>query len=501
MKLSVLAALACPVALACLAALPGAADAQSVVTYHNSPARSGQYTVPGLTLTTAAQLRLDSGFSATVSGSVYAQPLYWVPPGAASGWLIVATESNLVYALDANTGATIWQTQLGTPAPPGSLGCGNIDPEGVTGTPVIDPASGTLYLDAMTVIGRHAIPRQMIYALSLSDGKILPNWPLDVQVAMGARHVPFASKYQGERSALQLFGGDVYVNYAGRAGDCGTYHGMVIEISPAPTPTLAASWATRAHRGGIWAQGGIATDGTSLYATTGNTVGASRWEDGEAVVRLLPGLAHSISTKDYFTPSDWKTLDNDDLDLGGTEALPFTVPTTPSGTAPRVLALGKDGNAYLTNAANLGGIGGQIATLQVSTGKIITAAAVYNGSTGTMVAFTNHGGTAGNCSGNNLTMLEVTSSATTPLSVAWCAAFSGGGAPIITTTDGTSDPIAWVVGAGADNLLHGFNALTGKAVFSGGGVLMKGLHGFSTLIAANGHLYVGADGTVYAFKF
>jgi hypothetical protein len=245
----------------------------------------------------------------------------------------------------------------------------------------------------------------------------------------------------------------------------------------------------------------VASDGSSLYATTGNTFGATSWEDGEAVVRLLPGLAHSTSPKDYFTPSNWKSLDNQDLDLGGTEALPFTVPTKPSGTAPRVLALGKDGKAYLMNAANLGGVGGQLATLQASNSEIITEPAVYPDSASTLVAFTNYSGAGPNCSGNVLTMLKVTSSATSPLSVAWCAAISGGGAPIITTTDGATNPVVWVVGAEGDNMLQGFYAYTGKVLFSGGHVALNGVRHLGTLIAANGHLYVGADGTVYAFKF
>jgi hypothetical protein len=143
------------------------ASAQGVVTYHNAPDRHGGYVVPGLTQTAAANIHPDAAFRATVSGNVYAQPLYWQPSGAKVGLLIVATESNLVYALNANTGAQVWKTQLATavpnPPPHSLLGCGNIDPEGVTGTPVIDPASGRLYLDATTLQPGN-LPRHMIYA-------------------------------------------------------------------------------------------------------------------------------------------------------------------------------------------------------------------------------------------------------------------------------------------------------------------------------------------------
>lgn len=356
-----------------VAALPGAALGQSVATYHNSPDRSGLYTVPGLTLAAASKMHRDARFKATVSGNVYAQPLYWQAPGESTGVLIVATESNLVYALNATTGAVVWQTKLAPPAPLSALGCGNIDPEGVTGTPVIDPATGTLYLGAMTLIGGEA--RQKIYALSASTGTRRVHWPLDVETAMRARKLPFDSTIQGERSALQFFKGKLYVNYGGRYGDCGQYHGTVIEVTPpmAPsaTPSITGSWKTRSAGGGIWAQGGVATDGTGLFATTGNTFSPSVWEDGEAVVRLFPGLARP-KAKDYFAPSNWLSLDNQDLDLGGTEALPFTVPTNAGGVAKRVLALGKDGNAYLLNGVNLGGIGHPLQVLQVSSSVIIT---------------------------------------------------------------------------------------------------------------------------------
>jgi hypothetical protein len=499
MRHSISVATAAFALLSCFVGAPQPARAQSVVTYHNTPNRHGLYAVPGLTEAAAAKIHPDTAFHAAVSGNVYAQPLYWQPSGAKTGLLIVATESNLVYALNADTGAQVWRTQVGTPVQSGTLPCGDISPEGVTGTPVIDPASGRLYLDAMT-IQRGTLPRHMIYALSLTNGKVVPHWPLNVDYAMAARHAAFSSEIQGERSALQFFKGKLYINYGGRAGDCGNYHGTVIEITPSTVPGITGDWETRAVRGGIWAQAGVASDGSSLFVTTGNTSGASRWGDGEAVIRLLPKLAHSFNPRDAFTPADWQTLDNEDADLGGTAAIPFPVPTS-SGSVGRVLGLGKDGHAYLLNAAELGGLGHALKNVRVSNSEIITGPAVYQASDATMVVFTNPAGLSSKCSGNSLTMLKVTADTRTPISTAWCAALNGSGAPIITTTDGTANPIVWVAGAEGDNELHGFNGVTGRVVFSGVGTSMNGLHRFGTLIAANHHLYVAADGTVYAFIF
>jgi hypothetical protein len=340
----------------------------------------------------------------------------------------------------------------------------------------------------------------MIYALSLTDGKVVPHWPLNVDNAMAARHAAFSSEIQGERSALQFFKGKLYVNYGGRSGDCGNYHGVVIEITPSAAPRVTGDWETRATRGGIWSQAGVASDGSALFATTGNTSGASHWGDGEGVIRLLPGLAHSTKPKDVFTPANWQALDNQDADLGGTAAVPFPVPAS-SGSVGRVLGLGKDGHAYLLNAAELGGLGHALANVQVSNSRIITGPAVYQASNATMVVFTNLAGLSSNCSGTSLTMLKVTADIKKPISTVWCAVLNGSGAPIITTTNGTANPIVWIAGAEGDNQLHGFNGLTGRIVFSGAGTSMNGLHYFGTLIAANHHLYVAADGTVYAFTF
>ena len=360
-------------ALVLLVSLPSMA-ADNVVTYHNSIFRSGAYKTPNLTLANAANVHLETTFKPKVTGNIYAQPLFYQASGSEHGIVIVATESNGVYALDGASGKTVWKVQLPASVPSSQLPCGNINPEGITGTPVIDPVAGVLYLDALVKAPKG--PKQLIYALSLTDGSMLANWPLDVQAAMASAGVSFLSSTQGERSALLLSGGNLFVVYGGRYGDCGTYHGTVVQIQTQP-PKLLASWQTRAQAGGIWAQGGIAGDGDSFFVTTGNTMGANTWMDGEAIIRLRLGLAHSTNKRDYFTPSNWQSLDDTDEDLGGTEALPIAIAVPAASPALRVIAFGKDGNAYLTDRPNLGGVGGAIQVMQASTGAIRTAPAVY----------------------------------------------------------------------------------------------------------------------------
>jgi hypothetical protein len=89
------------------------------------------------------------------------------------------------------------------------------------------------------------------------------------------------------------------VPFGGHFGDCGQYHGRIVGIS-LQDPRSVVSWATRARGGGIWAPGGMSTDGKSLFFATGNTFDSAEWSDGEAVFRLPPGLRRSEATHDLF---------------------------------------------------------------------------------------------------------------------------------------------------------------------------------------------------------
>lgn len=484
-----------------------AADDRAVLTYHAHQNRSGNFIVPGLTFERARAVHMDQDFQARFPGHVYAQPLYWHSPGAEQAMLIVATEDDALYAFDAKTGQEIWSRSLGKPIRRSSLGCGNIDPLGITGTPAIDPASESIYLDAMAETASG--PRHLVFGLSLKDGSILPGWPVDITEALKAKGETFIARDQNERGALLILNETVYVPFGGHWGDCGTYRGWIVGIS-LKDPKSVVTWATRARGGGIWAPGGIATDGNRLFFATGNTFQAKDFGDGEAVLRLAQDLRRSTASHDFFAPADWRKLDGLDADLGGTNPLPLDLPTE-GGTQALVLALGKDRRAYLLDRQNLGGIGGALRVETVSSEAIRTAPAAYPGDEAVFVAFQGQGascpsrgfgGRAGS-TGVGLTMLKIGVGSPPSIGTAWCGALNGEGAPIVTTTDGRSDPIVWVVGAEGDNRLHGFRGDTGEPLFAGGGKAdaMSGLHHFQTLIAAGGRLYVAADGRVYVFAF
>jgi PQQ-like domain len=472
-------------------ALP--AKAQNVLTYHGRADRSGNFVMPALTWERAGNIRQDTAFNARFAGNLYAQPLYWKPSGAASGRLIVASESNTVAAVDAATGNTVWTRSLGPSVPLSALPCGNIDPLGITGTPVIDEASGAIYL---YVVVSEAGVHHRVYALSLNDGSVLPGWPIDVADSLRTLGQNFDPRTQNQRGALTFLGRTLHIPFGGHFGDCGTYYGWVLGI-PLDNPHRISAWRTRGRGGGIWAPGGIASDGQSLYVTTGNTEGASEWADGEAVFRLMPDLRHSEAKTDFFAASDWRTLDSRDADLGGTNPLPFDLPSG-SGTQPVVLALGKDEKAYLLDRRNLGGIGGSLVAERVATFPIRTAPAAFPADNGVFVAFQGRGAHCPGGQRGDLTVLKIASGTSPTINTAWCGAMAGGGAPIVTTTDGHANPIVWILGAEGDNRLHGFRGDTGEALFSS--APLAGLRHFQTLIAADNRLYVGADGRLFAFE-
>jgi hypothetical protein len=476
-----------------------ACHAQSVLTYHGNPERSGNFIVPSLSWERARSLHLDPSFQPRFSGHLYAQPLYWRSPGSSSGMLIVATEDDTVEAIDERSGNRIWTRSVGRPASLSTQPCGNIDPLGITGTPVIDETTQAIYFDA--VVAEASGPHHSVFALALKDGSPLPGWPVDVAAALTTHGQRFNSRNQNQRGALAILDGRIYVPYGGHFGDCGDYRGWVVGIR-LQDPHDIVIWSTQARGGGIWAPGGISSDGHSLFVATGNTIGATAWGDGEAIFRLTPELRHDERPQAFFALSDWHTLDERDADLGGTNPLPLDVRPAGSPSA-LVLALGKDGRAYLLDRNNLGGFGGSLAAETVSARPIRTAPAAYSAADGVFVAFQGEGAHCPTRNrDNNLTVLHIRGGAPPSLATAWCGSFKGEGAPIVTTTDGRSNPIVWILGAEGDGRLHGYRGDTGEPLFAGGGLgdVMTGLRHFQSLLAAGDRLYVGADGRIYAFS-
>jgi hypothetical protein len=457
----------------------------NVTQHHNHYTRDGLYIDPAFTYSAASNLTRYVNFNGAISGNVYAQPLYIEGGPGGEAVVIAVTESNYVYSLDAVSGNVVWQDHLGAPVPQSDLPCGDINPLGITGTPVVDLTNRTLFVDAMTTPDGGTTKQHLIYSLNVDTGATNAGWPVNVNSAVSA----FTSVSQNQRGALSLLDGYVYVPYGGHYGDCSTYHGWLVGVQE-NNPANVLAWATSANGGGAWGPGGVASDdGVHPYMATGNTFNTSTWGGGEAVLRFQPGPIFSGLTNDYWAPTNWLSLDNGDQDLGSSGPLIVDVPgTTPSQL---IFAFGKDGKAYLLNRTNLCGISPAVATLSVG-GVARNAAVTYRTLLGTYVALDTDG---------ELVALRIGASDPPTISVAWSQSFNGQGSPFVTSTDGTNNAIVWVIGSEGDQKLHGYNGDTGAVIFNGGSTadVMANTRRFNTGIVARGRIYIANDKQVYEF--
>jgi len=461
------------------------ANAQVNVTQkNNNPSRDGHYIDAAFTLTNAINLTRDVNFDGAVVGNVHAQPLY-VEGGPNGPMVIVVTASNNVYALDATDGSVIWQRNVGTPVTSGLCGA-PVNPFGIIGTPTVDLASRSLFFNAM-IDGQ--TKKHFVFSLDVDTGANNPgDWPVDLNATANYNGTPFTSNVENERGALALVNGRVYVPFSGHLGDCGNFHGWVVGIA-INNPSDVMAWATTAIGGGIWGHSGVASDGTNMFVVTGNTFNTGgTWSGGEAIIRLQDGPTFSNQPTDYWAPVNWLQLDNSDTDLGGVSAMLIDVP----GATPMqlVLATGKDGNAYLVNRNNLGGVAAPVAQLGVDGVIRGQSSATYTTTQGTYFVFRASG---------EIKAYKITATDPPTIVSAWNASQSGQGSPWVTTTDVTHNAIVWVVGAEGDDLLHGYNGDTGAVIYTGTDQ-MTGTRKWNSGMVARGSIYVANDNKVYKFK-
>ncbi len=337
-----------------------AAD-QSVLERNKHPSRDGVFLEPTLTQGAAATMAPDTGFAAAFSGNVYGSPLYLPNGPTGVGLFFVATTGNNVFALNETTGATVWQHNIGSSPTATGAGCGNISPLGIISTPVIDATTTPPTIYVAGAIGTTSIMNHQIHALSVVDGTEVTGWPVNV-MPVSSGNVVFNTVYQNQRAALSLVNGTLYVPYGGHIGECAGFHGWVIGIDTRDPATMG-TWASSGEGEGIWASGGMASDGNGVLALTGNsTAGVTVHADSEEAVRIT-GMG---TLSDSFYPAAWHTMDAANSDLGGSSPVYVELPgATPSKL---VVAVAKDGHLYLLDAGNLGGLGGQAVDYMVANG-------------------------------------------------------------------------------------------------------------------------------------
>jgi hypothetical protein len=365
-------------------------DLAGVFTYHNDLARDGANTQEyALTSANVKTANFGKLFSCGVDGAVYTQPL-WVPGvsigGGTHNIVIVATQHDSLYAFDADASPCVmyWQVNLidtlhgGTsgevPVPwkIGSVyqvgyGYGDIQPEvGVTGTPVIDPASGTIYVVSKSEITSSTTFFQRLHALDLTTGSEQTqfNSPVAISASVpgtgdGGATVHFSPRMQHQRSGLALANGTVYLDWAAHE-DATPYHGWLMGYNAAnlAMPQSVFNTTPNGGLGGIWGGGGApAIENTGdIYVSTGNGIfdannsSVTDIDYGDSLLRLHPGSG--LSLVDWFTPDNQQQLADEDADLGSGAIV--LMPDQTVGPTHVLVEVGKGGVAYLVNRDGMG---------------------------------------------------------------------------------------------------------------------------------------------------
>ncbi len=442
-----------------VAALPGAAapraafstSTQRWLVYHRSFSGSG--VAPG---TTSYQSAKPVWTSTTLDGQLYGEPL------VDGSTVVVATENDTVYALDAATkGSILWSRHLAPPVPAGRLPCGDIDPVvGITSTPVIDAARNEVFAVADEYTGK-TISHHLV-GLSLTTGQVLLDQRVDPPGSDPAAQL--------QRAAITLAGGQVVVGFGGNAGDCSTYHGWVVGVPVAggTLHTFEVDSAAPNDQGAVWMGGAapVVDRSGDVWVATGNgsnTSGSSP-DYSDAVIEL----SSALRPLQFFAPATWAADNAGDKDLGSSS------PALLSDGL--VFQAGKSENAYLLSAPHLGGVGHPLVRLGSFCGSTVDGGDAVDGQT-VYVPCANG-------------VMAVRVGASPPkLTVLWRSSSGSSGPPIV------AGSLVWTISQGG--VLFGLDRITGSPVvqFSIGSLANH----FPTPSIGDGLLLAPSANRVHAF--
>lgn len=508
-----------------------AAEAQvSVTTYRNDLARSGANLSE--TILTPANVNpagFGKLFSLPVDGQVYAQPLYMplvnVPGKGIHNVVFVATEHDSVYAFDADSATgpnaiPLWHVNFTNPATgertlntTDVLGCLSIAPElGITGTPVIDPAAGTLYVVASTILNGQFYHR--LHALDVTTGAERPGSPVVIQATVpgtgdgfSQTTVPFHPYLYKNRAGLLLLNGVVYTAWTSHC-DAGSYHGWLIGYDAANLQQMAIfNDSPNAFQGALWMGGAApaADDNGNIYAVSGNGPfdgnsagpGGNQGVDlGDSFIKL--SSAAGLTITDYFTPFNQLALNRDDIDLGSSGAL-LLPDDVGSAAHPHLLAgAGKEGRLYLLDRDQMGHFNAAddsqiVQSIAGALGPMYGGAAYLNqtlffaGANDALKAFAVSNGQI----------------APEPMSQSFQIFSELGAAPAV-SSNGAANGIVWIVEAGSGGTLHAFEASNlVNELYNSQMIPARDSFGsfvkFSVPITANGKVYVGTASSLAVY--
>ncbi len=345
-----------------------------VLTQHNDNARTGanlDETI--LDPSTVSATTFGKVFERDVVGNVFAQPLYVSSAIGSTNVVYVATEANQVYAFDADDPAAskaLWHADLGPAVPSEVVQCANTGPTvGVTATPVIDLATGTMYLTSETYESFVPIDQgpgpaavivvHLLHALDITTGAERPGSPVVIRASVpgtgagsAAGVVRFDPKLQLQRPGIVLTNGHLYLGFGANC-DRGNYHGWVLGYDAATLrQTDVFNTTPDGWQGGIWQSGnGIAADRAGdLYVMTGNgsntTSSTMPPGEGDEALRLTHDVAGNLVVGSRYVPSDPDLWEADDADLGSSG--PMLLPLS-----DELAGGGKDGTLHVWSREDL----------------------------------------------------------------------------------------------------------------------------------------------------
>ena len=293
------------------------------------------------------------------AGQIYAQPI------AADGLLLVVTENDNAYGVNPTSGAVVWSRNFGPAWRASTINCGDLAPTvGITGTPVVDSATGVAYFVTDTTPSTGGALWQM-QAVDLQTGQEVADFPVTIQgPATNAPGKSFDAVQQMQRPGLALVKGVVYAAFGSHC-DLPTWYGWIAGVTL--KGVLNDMWVDETGSGegaGIWGPGGIVVDSAgNLYVATGNgnvpAVGPGLGVPqpaglGECVIKLSTSGAH-LKLADYFCPSDANDLNTFDGDLGSGSPTGLPASFGTSKEPDLLVEAGKSGEVYLLDRDNLGG--------------------------------------------------------------------------------------------------------------------------------------------------
>ena len=506
-----------------------------VLTYHNDPARDGvnlqEFALTPANVNTSSFGKL---FSCSVDGAIYGQPL-WVAnvsvAGAKHNVVIVATQHDSLYALDGDASpcTQLWHVNLidaahggtgsETTVPAAMVGhnAGDITPEiGVTSTPVIDPATGIVYVVSKSMNGAGTTFYQRLHAIDLTSGAEKPGSPVTLGgtypgTGDGGALVTFNSQQQNQRAGLALVNGVVYIAWGSHA-DVAPWYGWLMGYKyngAAFSQTAVLNVTPNVQEGGIWMSGGAPAADSSghLYVLTGNGIfdaDGSRPPYTNDYSDSFLQLTAALTPSSYFTPSSQASDGVNDFDFGsGGSAVVLNLGA--GALQHLVVGGGKDARLYLLNGDSMGGFGDTHARQffdngSGGSGRIFATGAFWNntfyiaGVSGPMNAY------AFDPASN---MFNISPTSHSPTAFAW-----PGSTPSVSASGAASNGIVWALDSSqyctpqspgcAPAVLHAYDATnlgnelwnSATVAADAAGYAVK----FTVPTVANGKVYVGTRG-------